>query len=92
MKASELKAMYLTYKANKAYSDNILALCEDEPDNEMLDNMSDEAYENMWASLETFASALVEYTGGAVDLMTAKRMTVNIKYADKLAAIMDKVA
>lgn len=88
----DLKAKYDEYMKLKSESDRLLDECEERPDDENLDMQSDKAYEQMWAALEEFAEAVHEFTAGAVDAMTAKRMAVNFKYRDRLRAIMSLMA
>lgn len=87
---TDLKTKWMVFKVYQGVSDRLCEKCFADPDNEELEAFSDRAYEDMFAALEAFAAEMESFTGGQVDVKTAKRMALCPKYSGKLEELMSR--
>ena len=88
--ANEIKNLFRRVEITEMLADAADAAWEADPENEQAEYTWDAAYKQCGEAQQAFAEALEDFTAGAVDAKTARRMLV-IK-RDELAALIDRLA
>ena len=84
------KKLFETFKRAEIAATEIERRWDADPENEALEKAFDVAYELEHKAMTELQKAIVEYTGGMVDMRTAYIMIC--KYPDRLASLVARIA
>lgn len=90
--SSEIRTKYDVFRVYEMVSDRLTQESIENPDDELLEERSERAYEDMWRALDGLADALVEFTGGQLDRFDVRRMAMSPKYRGRLDDLMRRLA
>lgn len=85
-----IKNLFKKYEIAIMLSDAADKAWENDPENEQAEINFDAAYKKEWDARRELAKAIKEFTKGAIDQITAERMTIS-KY-DELKSLVARIA